>query len=158
MHGLFQAQSCFRIHMSPIYIYMYMPHYSPESGNIVPPSTIRKWLLLVWFTSFEFSVELLDLMDDVINLQGTVFHQLDRCHDNSMTASGQCKLYPLMLVIQDSCQLYDCLVKMLFKLHKGNFVKHTLPVLWGSRWNACVTFNWKHGHLGWGWNRWFVLS
>lgn len=70
--------------------------------------------------SFEFSVELLDLMDDVLNLQAVVFRQLDRCHDNSMTATGQCKLYPLILAIQDSCQLYDCLVKMLFKLHKGS--------------------------------------
>ena len=69
--------------------------------------------------SFEFSVELLDLMDDIMNMQLQVFHQLERSHDNSMTGSGQCKLYPLILAIQDSCQLYDCLVKMLFKLHKG---------------------------------------
>ncbi|KAF6023111.1 HIP1R [Bugula neritina] len=47
-----------------------------------------------------------------------VFHQLDRANENSMTLTGQCKLYPLVLAVQDSCQLYDYLVKVLFKLHK----------------------------------------
>ncbi|XP_067938200.1 huntingtin-interacting protein 1-like isoform X2 [Watersipora subatra] len=67
---------------------------------------------------FEFCIELLDLMDDIVNLQSVVFHQLDRSYDNSMTPTGQCKLYPLVLAVQDSCQLYDYLVKILFKLHK----------------------------------------
>jgi len=69
--------------------------------------------------SFEFCIELLDLMDDIMSLQSMVFHQLDRANENSMTLTGQCKLYPLVLAVQDSCQLYDYLVKVLFKLHKG---------------------------------------
>jgi len=34
-----------------------------------------------------------------------------------MTSSGQCRLAPLIPCIQDSSQLYDYCVKMLFKLH-----------------------------------------
>ncbi|KAF6038196.1 Hip1 [Bugula neritina] len=68
---------------------------------------------------FEFCIELLDLMDDIMSLQSMVFHQLDRANENSMTLTGQCKLYPLVLAVQDSCQLYDYLVKVLFKLHKA---------------------------------------
>ena len=80
------------------------------------------------FRSFEFCIEVLDLMDDVVNLQTTVFHQMDRAHENSMTATGQCKLYPLVLTIQDSCQIYDYIVKILFKLHKGKALTND-PVL-----------------------------
>lgn len=68
---------------------------------------------------FEFAVELLDLMDEVLNLQAAVFQSLDRSRASSMTQSGQCRLYPLILCIQDSCQLYDCLVKLLFRLHRA---------------------------------------
>lgn len=34
-----------------------------------------------------------------------------------MTSSGQCRLAPLIPVIQDSSQLYDFCVKILFRLH-----------------------------------------
>lgn len=36
---------------------------------------------------------------------------------NSMTSCGQCRLAPLIPCIQDSSQLYDYCVKILFKLH-----------------------------------------
>ena len=36
-----------------------------------------------------------------------------------MTSSGQCRLAPLILCVQDSCQLYDYTVKLLFKLHSS---------------------------------------
>ncbi|XP_020287826.1 huntingtin-interacting protein 1 isoform X2 [Pseudomyrmex gracilis] len=36
---------------------------------------------------------------------------------NSMTPCGQCRLAPLIPCIQDASQLYDCCVKILFKLH-----------------------------------------
>lgn len=68
-------------------------------------------------TYFELSVDLLDYMDDIINLQNAVFGSLDSSRANSMTSSGQCRLAPLILCIQDSCQLYDYLVRILFKLH-----------------------------------------
>lgn len=36
-----------------------------------------------------------------------------------MTSAGQCRLSPLIPLIQDSNQLYDFLVRIMFKLH-GN--------------------------------------
>lgn len=50
------------------------------------------------------------------NLQ-QVFITMDRTRSNSMTEDGQCKLAPLMMIIQESNQLYDFVVKFLFKLH-----------------------------------------
>ena len=38
---------------------------------------------------------------------------------NSMSSSGQCRLAPLIPCIQDSSQLYNCCVKMLFILHES---------------------------------------
>ncbi|XP_053376325.1 huntingtin-interacting protein 1-like isoform X2 [Mercenaria mercenaria] len=68
---------------------------------------------------FEISVDMLDYMDEVLSLQKQVFGSLDRARANSMTNSGQCRLAPLILCIQDSCQLYDYIVKILFKLHSS---------------------------------------
>ena len=42
---------------------------------------------------------------------------MDRSRSNSMTDSGQCKLAPLIMCIQESNNLYDFCVKLLFKLH-----------------------------------------
>lgn len=46
-----------------------------------------------------------------------VFGSLDLSRSNSMTPCGQCRLAPLIPCIQDASQLYDCCVKILFKLH-----------------------------------------
>lgn len=46
-----------------------------------------------------------------------VFSSMDRNRSNSMTDSGQCKLSPLIMCIQESAILYDFCVKFLFKLH-----------------------------------------
>lgn len=50
-----------------------------------------------------------------------VFSSLDMSRSNSMTSSGQCRLAPLILCIQDSCQLYDYIVKSLFRLHSSTY-------------------------------------
>ncbi|KAI0238937.1 Huntingtin-interacting protein 1, partial [Lamellibrachia satsuma] len=68
---------------------------------------------------FELSVDMLDCMDDILSLQAAVFGSLDMSRSNSMTASGQCRLSPLILCVQDSCQVYDYIVKLLFKLHSS---------------------------------------
>ncbi|KAK3598340.1 hypothetical protein CHS0354_026598 [Potamilus streckersoni] len=68
---------------------------------------------------FEISVDMLDYMDEILHLQEVVFGSLDKSRANSMTNSGQCRLAPLILCIQDSCQLYDYIVKSLFKLHSS---------------------------------------
>lgn len=38
-------------------------------------------------------------------------------HVNSMTQAGQCRVAPLIPCVQDSSPLYDCLVRIMFKLH-----------------------------------------
>lgn len=68
---------------------------------------------------FEIAVDMLDYMDEILTLQQSVFSSLDMSRSNSMTSSGQCRLAPLILCIQDSCQLYDYIVKSLFRLHSS---------------------------------------
>ncbi|XP_067010685.2 huntingtin-interacting protein 1 isoform X4 [Anabrus simplex] len=66
---------------------------------------------------FQMSVEMFDYMDEILTLQSAIFGSLDMSRANSMTSSGQCRLAPLIPCIQDSSQLYDYCVKILFKLH-----------------------------------------
>ncbi|KAK7487938.1 hypothetical protein BaRGS_00020839, partial [Batillaria attramentaria] len=68
---------------------------------------------------FEFSIDMLDYMEEILNLQQAVFGSLDMSRANSMTNAGQCRLAPLILCILDSCQLYDYLVRSLFNLHSS---------------------------------------
>ncbi|OQR78291.1 huntingtin-interacting protein 1-like [Tropilaelaps mercedesae] len=56
-------------------------------------------------------------MEKVLSLQAAVFGSLDMARANSMTNSGQCRLAPLICCIQDSSQLYDFAVKILYHLH-----------------------------------------
>lgn len=48
-----------------------------------------------------------------------VFNAITTFHVNSMTPAGQCRLSPLIPLIQDSNQLYDFLVRIMFKLHSN---------------------------------------
>ncbi|XP_024082897.1 huntingtin-interacting protein 1 isoform X2 [Cimex lectularius] len=66
---------------------------------------------------FQLCVEMFDYMDEILKLQHSIFGSLDMSRSNSMTSCGQCRLAPLIPMIQDSSQLYDCCVKLLFKLH-----------------------------------------
>lgn len=68
---------------------------------------------------FQITVEMFDYMDEILNLQAAVFGSLDMSRSNSMTSTGQCRLAPLIPCIQDSSQLYDYCVKLLFKLHSS---------------------------------------
>lgn len=68
---------------------------------------------------FQMSVEMFDYLDDVIALQATIFNSINTFHVNSMTSAGQCRLSPLIPLIQDSNQLYDFLVRIMFKLHSN---------------------------------------
>ncbi|XP_025017223.1 huntingtin-interacting protein 1 isoform X2 [Tetranychus urticae] len=69
------------------------------------------------FCIFQLSCEMFDYLDEILNLQSAVFGSLDMSRANSMTSAGQCRLAPLIPCIQDSSQLYDYSVKVLFKLH-----------------------------------------
>ncbi|XP_013164988.1 PREDICTED: huntingtin-interacting protein 1 isoform X2 [Papilio xuthus] len=66
---------------------------------------------------FQLCVELFDYMDDILNLQAAVFESLGNARANSMTASGQCRLAALIPCAQDSSHIYDCNVRLLFRLH-----------------------------------------
>ncbi len=58
-------------------------------------------------------------MDELLNLVQVIFTSLDQSRSNSMTTIGQCRLNPIIICIQDSSLLYDYIVKVIFKLHKG---------------------------------------
>ena len=67
---------------------------------------------------YEMCIEFLDYMDEILQLEKGVFNSLDMGKSNSMTSSGQCRLAPLIVCIQDSVHLYDYTVKVLFLLHQ----------------------------------------
>ncbi|XP_077995504.1 huntingtin-interacting protein 1-like isoform X2 [Glandiceps talaboti] len=66
---------------------------------------------------FQLSVELFDYLDAVLATQDAVFNSFNPSRSNSMTSTGQCRLAPLIPMIQDGSALYDLCVKILFKLH-----------------------------------------
>uniref|UniRef100_A0A673KSD3 Huntingtin-interacting protein 1-related protein-like n=1 Tax=Sinocyclocheilus rhinocerous TaxID=307959 RepID=A0A673KSD3_9TELE len=66
---------------------------------------------------FDMTGEVLEYMEAALKLQETVFRQMESSSTSSTTPVGQCRLAPLVLVIQDCGPLYHFLVKLLFKLH-----------------------------------------
>uniref|UniRef100_A0A3P9MG53 Huntingtin interacting protein 1 related b n=1 Tax=Oryzias latipes TaxID=8090 RepID=A0A3P9MG53_ORYLA len=66
---------------------------------------------------FQLTVQVFDYMDAELRLADTVIRQLNTSIAVSSLTSGQCRLAPLIQVIQDCSQLYHFNVKLLFKLH-----------------------------------------
>ncbi|XP_030593965.1 huntingtin interacting protein 1 related b isoform X1 [Archocentrus centrarchus] len=66
---------------------------------------------------FQLSVEVFDYMDTELQLAETVLRQLNTSIAISSLTSSQCRLAPLIQVIQDCSHLYHFAVKLLFKLH-----------------------------------------
>ncbi|XP_020825869.1 huntingtin-interacting protein 1-related protein isoform X1 [Phascolarctos cinereus] len=66
---------------------------------------------------FQLTVEMFDYMDCELKLSESVFRQLNTAIAVSQMASGQCRLAPLIQVIQDCSHLYHYTVKLMFKLH-----------------------------------------
>ncbi|CAF0771700.1 unnamed protein product [Brachionus calyciflorus] len=66
---------------------------------------------------FQLCCEFFDYLDEILGLQNLIFVTMDRTRSNSMIESGQCKLAPIIMLIQESNQLYDFAVKFMFKLH-----------------------------------------
>lgn len=66
---------------------------------------------------FQLSIEMFDYLDDIIALQATIFNSMNQFNVSSMTAPGQLRLTPLIPCIQDSNQLYDFSVRLMFLLH-----------------------------------------
>ncbi|XP_028312836.1 huntingtin interacting protein 1 related b [Gouania willdenowi] len=66
---------------------------------------------------FQLTVEVFDYLDCELRLADTVIRQLNTSIAISTLTSGQCRLAPLIQVIQDCSHLYHFTVKLLFKLH-----------------------------------------
>lgn len=66
---------------------------------------------------FQLTVEMFDYMDSELKLAETVTRQLNSAIAVSQMSAGQCKLAPLIQVIQDCSHLYHYTVKLMFKLH-----------------------------------------
>ncbi|KAM9750516.1 huntingtin-interacting protein 1-related protein isoform 2-T2 [Dama dama] len=66
---------------------------------------------------FQLTVEMFDYMDCELKLSESVFRQLNTAIAVSQMSSGQCRLAPLIQVIQDCSHLYHYVVKLMFKLH-----------------------------------------
>ncbi|KAK5974399.1 Huntingtin interacting protein 1 [Trichostrongylus colubriformis] len=67
--------------------------------------------------AFEMTIDMLDQMDNLLNLQSNVYDAMECLRWSSLVPQGQCLLAPLILVILDTSKFYDYLVKMIFKLH-----------------------------------------
>uniref|UniRef100_A0A3P9A5A3 I/LWEQ domain-containing protein n=1 Tax=Esox lucius TaxID=8010 RepID=A0A3P9A5A3_ESOLU len=70
---------------------------------------------------FQVTVEVFDYLDTELRLAETVIRQLNTSSTISTMTSGQCRLAPLIQVIQDCSHLYHFSVKLLFKLHACMF-------------------------------------
>uniref|UniRef100_A0A8C7PSV7 Huntingtin-interacting protein 1-related protein n=1 Tax=Oncorhynchus mykiss TaxID=8022 RepID=A0A8C7PSV7_ONCMY len=68
-------------------------------------------------SQFQLTVEVFDYLDTELRLAETVIRQLNTSIAISTLTSGQCRLSPLIQVIQDCSHLYHFTVKLLFKLH-----------------------------------------
>ncbi|XP_069475736.1 huntingtin-interacting protein 1-related protein [Ambystoma mexicanum] len=66
---------------------------------------------------FQLTVEMFDYMDFELRLAESVSRQLNTAVAVSQMSAGQCKLAPLIQVIQDCSHLYHYTVKLMFKLH-----------------------------------------
>ncbi|KAM9307269.1 huntingtin-interacting protein 1-related protein [Pholidichthys leucotaenia] len=65
----------------------------------------------------DMTQELLDYLDAGLKMAETVLRQLDANQAKASTAAGQCRLMPLIPLIQDCSFLYHFSVRLLFKLH-----------------------------------------
>ncbi|NWI66810.1 HIP1R protein, partial [Todus mexicanus] len=66
---------------------------------------------------FQLTVELFDYLDWELKLSESVFRQLNTSMAVSQISAVQCRLAPLIQVIQDCSHLYHYSVKLMFKLH-----------------------------------------
>lgn len=82
---------------------------------------------------FQLCVEIFDYLDCIIALQAVIFQAINTYRMSSMTPQGQCRLAPLVTLIQDSNPLYDLCVRVLFRLHEG--ISHDILSGHRSRFN-----------------------
>lgn len=66
-------------------------------------------------------IHLLDYMDEILDLIAAIFKCFDQARLNSMTLNGQCRLYPLIICVQEASCLYEYIVQILFHLYEGYY-------------------------------------
>ncbi|TMW40498.1 hypothetical protein DOY81_014422, partial [Sarcophaga bullata] len=64
-------------------------------------------------------VEVFDYLEHILQVQSQIFTAINNYRMSSMTPQGQCRLAPLITLIQDSNPLYDLCVRVMFHLHDG---------------------------------------
>lgn len=64
-------------------------------------------------------MEVFDYLDHIVQVQSQIFVSVNTYRMSSMTPQGQCRLAPLITLIQDSNPLYDVCVRLMFRLHDG---------------------------------------
>ncbi|KAI9576127.1 huntingtin-interacting protein 1-like [Glossina fuscipes] len=68
---------------------------------------------------FQLCVEIFDYLDHIIDVQTKIFASVNMFRMSSMTRQGQCRLAPLISLIQESDPLYGISVRLMFKLHNS---------------------------------------
>ncbi|KAK2870768.1 hypothetical protein Q8A67_023295 [Cirrhinus molitorella] len=95
----------------------HLKHLEIPPNLEAPEQVLDKAIAIDINKVFDMTGEVLEYMEAALKLQETVFRQMESNSTSSTTPVGQCRLAPLVLVIQDCGPLYHFLVKLLFKLH-----------------------------------------
>uniref|UniRef100_A0A671NGA5 Huntingtin-interacting protein 1-related protein-like n=1 Tax=Sinocyclocheilus anshuiensis TaxID=1608454 RepID=A0A671NGA5_9TELE len=95
----------------------HLKHLEIPPNLEAPEQVLDKAIAIDINKVFDMTGEVLEYMEAALKLQETVFRQMESSSTSSTTPVGQCRLAPLVLIIQDCSPLYHFLVKLLFKLH-----------------------------------------
>ncbi|CAH8561690.1 unnamed protein product [Schistosoma rodhaini] len=93
--------------------------YGVLPGSLeLTPSELKSCLSAQVDHLFQFSVDLMDMLEETLRFKDVVLLSLEGIQAASFTPSGQCKLLPLIQCIQDAAALYELSVQVIFKLHE----------------------------------------
>nr|XP_009930838.1 PREDICTED: huntingtin-interacting protein 1-related protein [Opisthocomus hoazin] len=104
-----------RLLLTKISFHAKHPEFPP--GLEVPDEVLEKTAGTDVNNIFQLTVELFDYLDCELKLSESVFRQLNTSMAVSQMSAVQCRLAPLIQVIQDCSHLYHYAVKLMFKLH-----------------------------------------
>ncbi|NXA37346.1 HIP1R protein, partial [Eudromia elegans] len=104
-----------RLLLTKISFHVKHPEFPP--GLEVTDEVLEKTAGTDVDNTFQLTVELFDYLDWELKLSESVFRQLSAAVAVSQMAAVQCRLAPLIQVLQDCSHLYHYAVKLMFKLH-----------------------------------------
>ncbi|KFR08313.1 Huntingtin-interacting protein 1-related protein, partial [Opisthocomus hoazin] len=120
-----------RLLLTKISFHAKHPEFPP--GLEVPDEVLEKTAGTDVNNIFQLTVELFDYLDCELKLSESVFRQLNTSMAVSQMSAVQCRLAPLIQVIQDCSHLYHYAVKLMFKLHscesRGRAPRWSFPSL-----------------------------